>query len=99
MTAIPEALLKRIEDWCAEHPTGQIVLNVADHRVKTFEFKERGHVQTESRAESPQWTKEHSGLFVDGKVSNHDRESRVEENIREGVRLNYQFPEPPIHKG
>lgn len=45
MTAIPEALLKRIEKWCAEHPTGRILLHVADHKVKSFEFSEHGRIE------------------------------------------------------
>lgn len=72
MIAIPESLLKRIEDWCTAHPTGQIVLNVAEHQVKSYEFRERGHIQADAsipRVESPQWSTNHSGHFLDGKVT------------------------------
>lgn len=67
MTAIPAALLKRIEEWCAEHATGQIVLNVADHQVKTYQFSEHGKVSEETtsshilEALSPDYTAQKLG--------------------------------------
>lgn len=41
---IPTALLTKLAAWCAERRNGQIILNVADGHVRSYQLSEYGKV-------------------------------------------------------